>query len=496
MEWDLEPAEAAEFADVLAAAEPMELEDDGDPELLDELLLCPEDEAAILLDLGATPPEEPARVRRTSQPSRGGKSINLDVMPLQQRVELRKARRRTPRPSGKAPRADPETQPLPVDPAPPPIPTEEGRRRSISREGRRAKRRASPRRDRRTESRDRGRHPTPATPAATTTTRPRDRSSDASRGSEGRGGGRGPAVAQGPTRGSTTEGGAAPVVKEEEGAERRGARDLGAWLRATVRAATGRTRTAAVQASPATCDAATSCDVEGRPETWDAATSTGPEEEAEERRRGGAPHGRMPAGCPVCGAVVRELAPHVRRAHLPWFWVPDFACWACEAGQGDRRQVGRHLRRCPDAQRALFVSSQEDLWARLMAGALHRLACDWGAVCLPDLKRKLQRRGLLPPVGARILEGSAPRLLRRWMGGEGPPSLVFRGLGGEPEEVVDWGLIARALAPLSQEARARFREWGRGSTRETASGELPTTAEASIILRRLGGVSAAEVPDE
>ena len=276
------------------------------------------------------------------------------------------------------------------------------------------------------------------------------------------------------------------MVKEE----REDARDLGAWLRATVRGATGRTRAVAVQASSATRDAATNCDLVERPEAWDAATNTEPEEEPERSRRGGAPHGRMPAGCPVCGAEVREVAPHVRRAHLPWFWVPDFACWACEAGQGEERQVGRHLRRCPSVQRALFTADQEDLWARLMAGALHRLVCDWGTTCLPSLRRKLHRRGLLPPVGARIQEGSAPRLLRSWMGGEGPPSLVFRGLGGEPEETVDWGLVARALAPLSPGARARFRAWGQGATRGAAEEELPTTAEATRILRRLGGADA------
>ena len=212
MDWDLEPAVAAELDDVITAAEPMKVEDDDDPRLLDELLLCSEDEAAILLDLGATPPGEPAQVQRVSRPSRGGKRIDLDVLPLQQRVELRKARRQAARSPGRTPRAVPEAQSTSAAPAPLRPPKEKDRRRSASCESRREKRRASPRPGSQARSRDRSRHSASSAPGAAAAVRPRDQPSGDSRSVEERRGARDPAGPRGPSEGPTTDGGFAPVV--------------------------------------------------------------------------------------------------------------------------------------------------------------------------------------------------------------------------------------------------------------------------------------------
>ena len=99
-----------------------------------------------------------------------------------------------------------------------------------------------------------------------------------------------------------------------------------------------------------------------------------------------------------------------------------------------------------------------------MAAALCVLRKGLGAATIPEAFADLERRGRLPVPGQNMLEGSAFRRLRPYLGGDGHPSPVFQGHDSDLELVVLWHVNCGALAVLPLQTRRYFRDVGRGGS--------------------------------
>ena len=51
--------------------------------------------------------------------------------------------------------------------------------------------------------------------------------------------------------------------------------------------------------------------------------------------------------CPLCKKVVDMLKWHMAKRHLPWYFAPELACWACEKAQETGAQLWANHAICP-----------------------------------------------------------------------------------------------------------------------------------------------------
>ena len=72
--------------------------------------------------------------------------------------------------------------------------------------------------------------------------------------------------------------------------------------------------------------------------------------------------------CPVCPARARKINKHVRTKHLPWFFVPELACWICKRSFGCANDVRRHEEFCGKS------SWSEGVWVGAALELLRRTA--------------------------------------------------------------------------------------------------------------------------
>ena len=120
------------------------------------------------------------------------------------------------------------------------------------------------------------------------------------------------------------------------------------------------------------------------------------------------------AQCTVCGEPRRCLKKHVHAIHMPWFWVPEKACWLCQAsGSSQAHLQGKHW----DVHEELgkFGSQQLSTWFLSITAVLEVVAEHFG-VPWEKLGEVVQERGWiadLEPAQSVVLWG---QLVRYWGG--------------------------------------------------------------------------------
>lgn len=205
---------------------------------------------------------------------------------------------------------------------------------------------------------------------------------------------------------------------------------------------------------------------------------------------GGRPSSKRRSSCMLCGESVKSMSLHVRRRHLPWFWVPEFACWACAEGFGDERQRNRHFRDwCPRPDGAAYKAADESMWLRLMAEAQRVML---GALGIDSAYRAfcwLEWMAYLPAPMEEYCEGSGPWTWRRAIGGNEAPSLQFRGVRTEAEALLSWRVAYGLLRGIPEEHRRQVVEVGRRVTNREVVAPLPSVTDARAYLRALSGVT-------
>ena len=72
--------------------------------------------------------------------------------------------------------------------------------------------------------------------------------------------------------------------------------------------------------------------------------------------------------CPICKAWVTKINRHVQTKHMPWFFVPELACWTCRLPVKTMNDLLFHERLCPRTTWA------EEDWIGAMVTVLHRTA--------------------------------------------------------------------------------------------------------------------------
>ena len=138
--------------------------------------------------------------------------------------------------------------------------------------------------------------------------------------------------------------------------------------------------------------------------------------------------------CQVCPAKVQRPGQHALAYHLPWYWNPTVACWACCRSCGHKRNPQHPFDRyCPvGGQGAIFGPELETVWLQLMTSRL-----------------QVRKRGLIP--------------ILVWDPGGLPPSILCRGMSSSvehalqlqpgvdaPEVICHWRMALAAVQLLSQ----------------------------------------------
>ena len=123
------------------------------------------------------------------------------------------------------------------------------------------------------------------------------------------------------------------------------------------------------------------------------------------------------AQCTVCGEPRRCLKKHVHAIHLPWFWVPEKACWHCQAsGSSQAHLQGKHW----DVHEELgkFGSQQLSTWFLSITAVLEVVAEHFG-VPWEKLGEVVQERGWiadLEPAQSVVRQVLWGQLVRYWGG--------------------------------------------------------------------------------
>ena len=118
---------------------------------------------------------------------------------------------------------------------------------------------------------------------------------------------------------------------------------------------------------------------------------------AETPAREDRPAAREPADlyCPVCQCRIRErrLHKHIEALHLPWWLVPDHACWRCRVQEASvSRLYARHGSTCSPT----MSEADAGTWAQLCNGLIRLIRNDLGCQSDAGLLTFITKRRYYP----------------------------------------------------------------------------------------------------
>ena len=156
--------------------------------------------------------------------------------------------------------------------------------------------------------------------------------------------------------------------------------------------------------------------------------------------------------CTVCGEPRRCLKKHVHAIHLPWFWVPEKACWHCQAsGSSQAHLQGKHW----DVHEELgkFGSQQLSTWFLSITAVLEVVAEHFG-VPWEKLGEVVQERGWiadLEPAQSVVRQVLWGQLVRYW----GGTVTTATSSPCDLSAVLHWRTGMRMMAELPKERRTQ-----------------------------------------
>ena len=193
--------------------------------------------------------------------------------------------------------------------------------------------------------------------------------------------------------------------------------------------------------------------------------------------------------CPLCKKVVDMVKRHMAKRHLPWYFAPELACWACEKAQETGAQLWANHAICPGD----FNDHRLGMWAATIWGWLHLLAEMLGLAGVNELLEKVVREKLhLCSFGSNV--SPTRKTLMLWL----------QKVKGSPVEditlappncvsaLLDWQTIQKLLLQLPEEAREKLADFPlTGSTEEVIVTSNVPVADGHChlegVVQRLGG---------
>lgn len=160
--------------------------------------------------------------------------------------------------------------------------------------------------------------------------------------------------------------------------------------------------------------------------------------------------------CPTCKYRTEHVLRHVVRFHLPWFWVPELACWTCCQSFQTAARLRKHVQQTQ--HRGYQAGEDRSRWRQLVTGALKMVGqflqlsgvvAIWGYVKnQPSLRPTV-------PIGLSQSEVDRMKWFGRAIGCQVPGQIDVQKLNS-PVVILHWRITAGLLSLLSGEDRKRF----------------------------------------
>ena len=161
--------------------------------------------------------------------------------------------------------------------------------------------------------------------------------------------------------------------------------------------------------------------------------------------------------CPTCDLRTEHVKRHVLKFHLPWFWVPDLACWTCNKAFRSTTQLQDH---CQMSKHLGTTGSKErEKWIQLINGSLDLVYKTLQLEGLTSLFQHIQKTSSLRPTYPIQLSTAEEETLKDFSQSNGfvHPEFVDVRAVSCPAAIIHWRVIARVLSLLSRDDQRAFR---------------------------------------
>ena len=193
--------------------------------------------------------------------------------------------------------------------------------------------------------------------------------------------------------------------------------------------------------------------------------------------------------CPLCNKVVDMVKRHMEKKHLPWFFTPELACWACAKVQENGPQLWTSHAICPGE----FNDHRLGLWAVAVWKWLELLAESLHLGGLSQLLGKVVQERLYPlSSGSNI--SPTRKLLMMWLQRAkgtplnditiAPPNCVAA--------LLDWQTVTKLLLQLQETEREILASYplsggvGGVSLQITSAPVADGHCHLEVVVQRLG----------